>query len=935
MKSFKFLPLILTLALLLGLCTVPAAAASAPEISAPNALILDRRSGDVLLDKNADARVYPASTTKIMTVLLAIEAAERGEADLDAPVTTPAAALEGLSAEGSTANIRAGEVLTLRQLLLCAMVSSANEACNIIAFRLAGGIDAFTEQMNERAAALGCTGTHFANTHGLPNANHYTTPADMGRIALEALRHPLFVELCSTSSVEIPATNLSGARRLNNSNALISKDGMYGGGYLYEGATGVKTGHTTAAGYCLVSAASRNGVDLLTLVFGCASSDACFRDTISLLDWVFKNYSYRTLCSAGENVGEVHVKDGDLIDTVALRPAEDFILLLPNDCDLAAFTRKITIFGADAGATIAGPLPSGAVVGRMELMRDGETFGGVDLIPASSSALIMDRKSGEILYGKGLDSRVYPADTVKLMTALLTVEAVETGKHSFNDMVTVTEAIDIDLDETATRCGLQVGEQLTLEALLECALIASADDAANMIAEFVGGSVPEFVGQMNARAAALGCADTAFTNPHGAYNAGQYTTARDFSRIAVECTRHERLLRICGTVIAELPETNLTPARTLKNTNALLCDESPYGDNYVYENAGGLKAGDDPQSGYALVSTAERSGMSLLCCVFGGAMDETGCSSFTDTVTLFDWVFNNYSYQEVLKSTENIASVDVALGMDASYVNLRPATSITVLLPNDESPADFEKDIRVYALENHETVTAPVTAGQVLGEVTVSRDGRSYGTVKLVASSTVQLSRVQYIRQQVQETTRQRSFRMAVIILGLLFLAYLIWVLIYRIKRIRHVRAVKALERERLLQAEAVMKHAEPPHSPSVKFFNSRGVTEPEALPEREEETPAPPPAPRRRASIDVPIDDEPAPSPAAAEAEAPPDNVVTLFPGAGAKPEPEPAPAEETGDLLAGAVLAATLEPPKMREETPEERAERDYFEEFFRPKK
>ena len=563
--------------------------------------------------------------------------------------------------------------------------------------------------------------------------------------------------------------------------------------------------------------------------------------------------------------------------------------------------------------------------------------GGVDLIPASSSALIMDRRSGEILYGKGLDSRVYPADTVKLMTALLTVESVETGKHSYNDMVTVTEAVDVDLDDNSTRCGLQVGEQLTLEALLECTLIASADDAANMLAEFVGGSVPEFVGMMNARAADLGCGDTAFTNAHGTYHAGQYTTARDFSRIAVECTRHERLLRICATVIAELPETNLTPARTLKNTNALLCDESPYGAAYVYENADGLKAGDDPQSGYALVSTAERSGMDLLCCVFGGVMNESGCSCFNDTVTLYDWVFNNYSYQEVLKSTENIASVDVALGKDSSYVNLRPATSITVLLPNAESAADFQKDIRVYALENRETVTAPVTAGQVLGEVTVSRNGRSYGTVKLVASSTVELSRVQYIRQQVKETTRQRSFRIAVIILGLLFLAYLIWVLIYRIKRLRHLRAVRALERERLLQAEAVMKHAEAPRSPGIRFFNSRGVTEPAGLPESEAapEPDSPAPEPKRRAPIDVPIDDGPA-----APVEEPPsapDNVVTLFPAAGtAAPEPTlPADGGEPGDLLADAVLAATLEPPKAKVETPEERAERDYFEEFFRPKK
>ena len=577
-----------------------------------------------------------------------------------------------------------------------------------------------------------------------------------------------------------------------------------------------------------------------------------------------------------------------------------------------------------------------------------EDFGGVDLIPSSSSALILDRRSGEILYGKGLDSRVYPADAVQLMTALLAVEAVETGKRSYQDMVTVSDAMDVDLSEDSVRCGLQPGEQLTLEALLQCMLISSGGDAANMIAEFVGGSVPEFVAMMNERAAALGCADTAFTNAHGAYSDGQYTTARDFSRIALECTHHEKIMRICGTAIAELLETNLTPARTLKNTNALLCDESPYGSQYLYENADGLKAGYNARAGYSLTATAERSGMALLCVVFGGEMNETGCTCFTDTVTLFDWVFNNYSYQEVLKSTENIASVDIALGMDATYVNIRPATSIIVLLPNNYDPESFQKDIRVYALENHETVTAPVTAGEVLGEVTVSREGRSYGTVKLVASSTVQLSRIQYIRRQIQETTRKRSFRLTVIVLAMLFVLYLAWVLIYRIRRIRHLRAVRALERERLLQAEAVMKHAEAPRSPGIRFFNSRGVTEP---PEKAEKAPAD--AQPARPAIDIPIDER------AQESASPSGKVVRLFPGgnagdetpprgqekggeASARPsidipidEPAAVPAEPA-DLLTQAVLVAALEPEQAaRRETPEEKAERDYFAEFFRPKK
>ena len=545
---------------------------------------------------------------------------------------------------------------------------------------------------------------------------------------------------------------------------------------------------------------------------------------------------------------------------------------------------------------------------------------------AVPTALVIDRRSGDPIYSKSAEKRVYPADLTKLMTGLLAVEAVEAGRVSLNDMVTVTEAMHTAVPETGIRCGLQVGEQITLAALLQCMLIASADDAANMVADDIAGSVAEFVKKMNDRAASLGCTETHFSNVHGAYSIDHYTTAADFARIALECTKHERLMRLCGSSAAELMETNLSPARTLRNTNALVCDESVYGGGYVYEDANGLKAGFNEKSGYTLAATAARGGVELLVLIFGGEQDEVRNSAFSDAVTLLDWVFNNYAYQEVLKSTENIASVDVALGQNATYVNLRPATSITVLLPNDFNPDEYEKDIRVYALENGEPVKAPVTAGQVLGEVTLNRGSVSYGTVKLVASASVQLSRLQYMRQQIRETTRQRNFRIVVAVLAVLFLLYLIWVLIYRIKRLRHLYALRAAERDRALTAEAAMRVAEP-KNPGIRFFDEQGRTSPpepqprlRAEPEPEPERPAPPP-PELDSKIVSLFAEKP--KPAAPEPEPAP------------APEPVPAPAPAEDDLLAHAVLVAKLEPPVQREESAAEKAERDYFTEFFRPKK
>ncbi len=529
----------------------------------------------------------------------------------------------------------------------------------------------------------------------------------------------------------------------------------------------------------------------------------------------------------------------------------------------------------------------------------------------AKTALVMDRQSGEIIWGKEVDKRVYPADLTKLMTGLLAIEASETGKVSLNDMITVTEAMNTDVSETGIRCGLQVGEQMTLGALLQCMLIASADDAANMVADYMAGSVEAFVEKMNDRAAALGCTQTHFSNAHGAFSADNYTTARDFARISLECTKHERLMRICDTSVAELGETNLSPARTLRNTNALICDESVYGANSVYEDADGLMVGyNNETTGFSLAAAAERDGVDLICVIFGASAGEQGNGAFLGAAALFDWVFECYSYQEVLKSTENIASVDVVLGQNATYVNLRPATSIIVLLPKDANADEFEKDIRVYALENGEPVKAPVTAGQVLGEVTLRRGDVDFGTVKLVASASVQLSRMQYIRQHVQETTRQRNFRIAVAVLAVLFVLYLIWVLIYRIKRLKHLYAVRAARREQELMAEAAMRPAPDPKAPGIRFFDDRGQTSaPEPIrPQLQEQGGAP-------------------------AVQQSGDNIVPLFAQQTSASAPSDAAVDE---LLASAVLVAKLEPlPPQRVETATEKAERDYFTEFFRPKR
>lgn len=453
----------------------------------------------------------------------------------------------------------------------------------------------------------------------------------------------------------------------------------------------------------------------------------------------------------------------------------------------------------------------------------------------SRAAILLDRKTGEVLWSQNADERAYPASTTKIMTVLLAVEAVEEGSAALSDQVTASANIAYDLIDDGSTSGIRAGETMTLEDLLYCAMLQSANEACNVIAEHIGGTIPEFVARMNARADALGCTGTHFANTHGLPSEDHYTTAADMSRITLEAAGRPLFMEICGTKEKEIPATNVSALRTLQNSNSLINPDSvSYGSGYYYERAGGVKTGFTNAAGYCLVSTADdaESGVSLLCVVFGGVHDDNGYSNFSDTITLLDWAFDNYSYQDVLDPNVSIASVDVKLGQGTDYVNLRPAGTVTLLLPNDYDPDEFDLDMQVYSLQQGETVTAPVTAGEVLGEVSVYRDGQNCGTVKLVAASSVDLSRGQYIRSHIEETIHTAAFRWIFWGVVLILVLYLAWVILYRIRRIRYRRAVKAAKGGAHVKPRTEpVPVAEPEPEPEIEFFNENGLAEPVAEP--------------------------------------------------------------------------------------------------------
>lgn len=445
----------------------------------------------------------------------------------------------------------------------------------------------------------------------------------------------------------------------------------------------------------------------------------------------------------------------------------------------------------------------------------------------STAAMIIDRDTGEVLFEQNADARVYPASTTKIMTVLLAVEAIEAGNASINDEVTASANISFDLVADGSTAGIMVGETMTLESLLYAAMLSSANEACNIIAEHIGGSIPNFVAMMNARAIELGCTGTSFTNTHGLPDDNHYSTARDFCKIGLEASRHDLFMKLCSTTSFTIPGTNLSGERHISNSNALINTGGIYGNNYLYEYADGIKTGYTSAAGYCLLSTASNGEIDLLAAVFGGtqAWTDIGAeySNFSDSIAMFEWVFNNFSYREVLRSADSITSIPVEMGSNADSVNLRPESSITVLLPNDSDFSEFRLELDINYTEGKQSIEAPINAGDVLGQVTLSKNGVTYGTVNLVAASGVDLSRSDYLKTEIQNTLDSKAFKIAFWTIILLIAAYLALVIIYRVRRVRHKRALRQakLERARLAREQTQKQAASVPAPPSIDYFTA------------------------------------------------------------------------------------------------------------------
>ena len=339
------------------------------EINAKSVILMEQFSGKVLFEYNADEALPPASVTKVMTILLVLEAIDEGKITIDDPVTVSAYAT---SMGGSQIYLKENEVMSVSDLLKAVVVASANDAAVALAEHLYGTEEAFVARMNERAAELGMVNTNFCNTNGLDDTDtgHLTSARDIAIMSREVLKHPLIFDY---STIWMDSVR-NGEFGLTNTNRLIR---------FYHGANGLKTGSTSKAGFCISATAERDGMQLIAVIMGAPSRDTRNALAASLLDFGFANYSVRSF--PGQTVDPVPVKGGTTRSCEASYADASFVTEKSNE----ETTTQVVYH-----TSLRAPVKKGDVVGTVRFLLGSEELGTTDLVAQSD---VKEMTFGEIL----------------------------------------------------------------------------------------------------------------------------------------------------------------------------------------------------------------------------------------------------------------------------------------------------------------------------------------------------------------------------------------------------------------------------------------------------------------------------------------------------------------------------------------------------------
>ncbi len=371
------------------LCCTPVLAASAPEhpVAAKGAILYELNTDTVLLEQDADMKLYPASLTKLLTAIVALEYGNPEDV-----VTVTNEAIDGLYEQGSASYLLNGEEISFMDLMRYLLIGSGNDAANALAIHISGSVENFCELMNDTARELGCTKSHFVNPHGLHSEDHYTTARDMLYITKAAMANATIAELVAETEVVLPITNKHDRTTTKyTTNHLISQKSV--GDYYYEGAIGIKTGTTTPAGLCLSAACVKGDYTYYSIVMGAEKVDGVdgrFAETIKLFNWGAANWSQQVMLSSSEPIAEVPVRLSSEQDAVVVRPSENITAMLPNAFETADLVLLPTLV-----EEVTAPVAKGDVLGSLLVTYEDKTY-ELDLVAAddverSTMLYVLDR----------------------------------------------------------------------------------------------------------------------------------------------------------------------------------------------------------------------------------------------------------------------------------------------------------------------------------------------------------------------------------------------------------------------------------------------------------------------------------------------------------------------------------------------------------------
>ncbi len=349
-----------------------------PDLSSvQNVFVYNIENDKTLYKKNEADRIHPASTAKIMTGILAVELYKDNMSDL---ITVTKESLGDF--KGKNIKLKAGEVVSVENLIYAVIVGGANDAAYVLAYEMSGSHELFLDNMNQKAVELGMKNTNYTNPSGYPESDMYTTAEDTAILAKYAYLLKDYMDICSVSRYVFPETNMSKTRYVYNSNYLIATNVETK--YRNKAAEGMNAGSTVEGGHVVVTAVKKDGMTNIFVLMGGSYDDENIYSYIAaneMIDWAFKNFEYKKILDQGEMICEIDVNLSGQVDYVVLSPAKTVEYFLPSSVDIKKdIERKVELYTK----TLNAPVPEGYVAGKILLSLNGETLSEVDLITKNS-----------------------------------------------------------------------------------------------------------------------------------------------------------------------------------------------------------------------------------------------------------------------------------------------------------------------------------------------------------------------------------------------------------------------------------------------------------------------------------------------------------------------------------------------------------------------